>query len=286
MKICIRDDDTGFITKPTDLENAYGELWGQVPITLAVIPFTHGGHLKSLQYSGLFDRLQKIRDFEKNANAKQLADYHRLLPVGDNPELIGFLNPFIESHKIEVALHGYNHRYYENGAEFINRHIDYYQIRDGKEYLEKLFNINIETFIPPSNRIDLVNCAFLNQLDLNLFISGTIITYSKMENIKRKLRLVLDNKGYLIDKLLNKVIVSTTIDGLSVTACDTFKLNMTANEYFKIVEKSLGDTGKLCIATHYQPLNEIVEYKSEFYKLINMLIQKYPSLQFKLAKDF
>ena len=286
MDICIRDDDTGFITKPSDLLHAYGDLWGEIPITLAVIPFTHGGHLKSLEYDGCTNRLQKIREFELAATAKQLADHHRLLPVGDNANLVEFLLPLIKKEKIEVALHGFNHRYCENGAEFINNHVDFYQIRDGKEYLEKLFNTSIKTFVPPSNRIDLKNCDYLNKLSLNLLMSGTITTYSKFENFIRKLYLATENKDYLKNRIFKKTIVDSTCRGLKVTHCQTFGVNMTATEYFNLVEKGLNDTGKLCVATHYQPLNEMAGYNNEFKNFINMLCKKYPSIKFKLAKDF
>ena len=41
-KIGIRDDDTNFYTHPDELIFAYGEVWNECPVTLAVIPFIKG----------------------------------------------------------------------------------------------------------------------------------------------------------------------------------------------------------------------------------------------------
>jgi len=40
----IRDDDTSFFTRPEELEAVYRSLWGQIPISLAVVPFTVAAH--------------------------------------------------------------------------------------------------------------------------------------------------------------------------------------------------------------------------------------------------
>ena len=42
MKFAIRDDDTCYFTDPADLERVYHDVWEQVPVCLATVPFAIG----------------------------------------------------------------------------------------------------------------------------------------------------------------------------------------------------------------------------------------------------
>lgn len=135
-----------------------------------------------------------------------LDKYH---PLEESPGMIALLKEYLDKGLIEVALHGFSHqtnihhpnsvkKIYEN--EFypgINRHwlarkpkrkatlsnpsgynefkglpyeIQKEKVMKGKVYLERLFNIRIQTFIPPFNGIDkaLLNIVKENGFDIVL----------------------------------------------------------------------------------------------------------------------
>ena len=64
--ICLRDDDTNYYTTLEELESGYGEFWGNLPITLATIPFVHGSERKILDFErDGKNKYQSLRKWEK-----------------------------------------------------------------------------------------------------------------------------------------------------------------------------------------------------------------------------
>ena len=89
LLFAIRDDDTSFFTDATELEDAYGNLWDKIPISLGVIPcdvktYNRGNQLKFYQES-------------------------EPIPITENSSLIKFLGESIEKGRLEIMLHGYDH---------------------------------------------------------------------------------------------------------------------------------------------------------------------------------
>jgi len=75
------------------------------------------------------------------------------------PEKAGVFKEAVQSGTLEIAAHGYSHQPLsnENRSEFSG--VDYQtqaeKIRSGKEYLEKIFGVRVNTFMPPYNSCDL-----------------------------------------------------------------------------------------------------------------------------------
>lgn len=171
--ICLRDDDTCFNTSVEELKKAYGKIIGEIPITLGVIPFVHG----SLDVMNSFDdnKIPQLIEYKNKASADDLTKFYTTHPVGANKELVSFLMPYIKGGKIEIAQHGFGHGYNERGPELFSNEIGFEALRDGKQYLEKVFETKVETFIPPSNTIDVTCVSYLRRLGFKLFSSGTIV---------------------------------------------------------------------------------------------------------------
>src|ERR1700730_8640881 len=87
----IRDDDTSFFTRPEELEVIYRPLWGQIPISLAVVPFTVAAH--------------RIKVFSTSAPEGQT------FPFGETSELVTYLEERVQRRQIEIMLHGFTHQY-------------------------------------------------------------------------------------------------------------------------------------------------------------------------------
>ena len=145
MKVILRDDDTCFYTKPSELEDAFRTLPG-IPISISVIP--HAAY----EHRGTFP-------YRPAAPVEGYAD------IADNQLLVSYLKEQVASGCYSLMLHAIHHEYYlRNDGEWNTemRELPYCQIYEGilrgKAYLEQLFGIRISTFISASNDIS-ANCA-------------------------------------------------------------------------------------------------------------------------------
>ena len=148
MKFAIRDDDTNFFTKPKELEHIFNRIWNRCPISLAVVPFhscTKTNQIPKKYWSG-----------------------NKLFPIDKNNQLIKFLKQKIKEEKIDILLHGYNHKIETNGFEFELIKEPYNKIMEGKNYLEELFDVKISVFVPPNNSISSKSVKALRKAKLNI----------------------------------------------------------------------------------------------------------------------
>jgi len=76
----------------------------------------------------------------------------------NNKGLMTILKEHLRLGLAEIALHGYSHQNYGKKlrSEFMGMPYDeqYRKIKDGKEYLERIFHTKVKTFIPPFNAYD------------------------------------------------------------------------------------------------------------------------------------
>ena len=137
MKIVIRDDDTSFFTQPEELEQAY-DFVREGPVSLSVVPRTVPHHEKGVLPYG-----EGIP-----------AGYY---PVGDNAELVAYLK---HNSRYDLMLHGHTHEYRQIDGKWYPEMLwkDEARVREelrqGKEYLESLFDREITVFVAPSNAVN------------------------------------------------------------------------------------------------------------------------------------
>jgi hypothetical protein len=156
MRFAIRDDDTSFFTEPELLERVYGDLWDEVPISLAVVPFhasTKSGAVPREHWEG-----------------------DREFPTADNAALVTFLSEQIQQGRVSVLLHGYNHKNYPGGFEFqVGEHLAD-RIAKGRLELERLFNVQVQTFVPPHNALSRRGLEAVDRAGLNVL--GSFLSFS------------------------------------------------------------------------------------------------------------
>ncbi len=129
MHFAIRDDDISYFTAINNLKRVYKGIWDLIPISFAVIPFIHG----SVRF------IPKKHQKDKN------------YPIGNNKILIKFLKNKIKENKASIMLHGYSHRLNNKGHEFDIDSNLFEKIKEGKDYLETLFDTKIKSFVAPNH---------------------------------------------------------------------------------------------------------------------------------------
>jgi|GEM_PF-675814 len=152
MKFAIRDDDTCYFTSPEDLKSAYGDMWGKVPISLAVIPFVKARKAPFIP--------------------KEYQNSGREYPIGENHELVSFIEKEVRKGNVSIMLHGYNHEYYPQ-PEFVAGKNLTEKVKQGKQYLEEVFGVEIKTFVPPSNKISAEGFKAVKKCGMNLLYYPT-----------------------------------------------------------------------------------------------------------------
>lgn len=152
MKFLVRDDDPCYYTRVEELEHCYNKVYHEVPICLSVTPFRVAG-----------------KYFPDAANPEQE------MPIHENNELVAYLKEGLNASHYELALHGYSHIYH-NDISREGRVPEYYT--SGKDltrktakaidYLNNLFDCEINTFVPPSNHISKTGIEAIVENNLNL----------------------------------------------------------------------------------------------------------------------
>lgn len=133
MRFAIRDDDTNFFTRPEQLERVYRRYWDRIPISLAVVPV----HASTRSRAIPAEHWDGGPDF----------------PIGENVELVDSLRRHVAARRVSPMLHGYSHRNYPTGYEFEVAPRLGERLARGRGYLEALFGVPIQTFVPPHNAL-------------------------------------------------------------------------------------------------------------------------------------
>lgn len=282
MLINIRDDDTNYFTSVDDLRAAYGELWGKVPITLACIPFVTEPYFDMLKIDG-YDRSERLRKMAQNwdlQNGEQLSQKLKRFPIGENQLLIQEIKPLIESNNLEIGLHGYEHRYFPDGAECYNRHLNRFNFIDGKKYLESVFQTQINLFIPPSNKIGFREYTYLRDSKLNLVTSSSISYCNVLEKIAFNFKRIIESPSFYIKKILRNNPSYFKALNVRVINSSTFRLNDTPASFLQRNRVSIENNQFLSIATHYFVLQQNNDYQKRFFNMLDLLDKEYGGLEF------
>ncbi len=150
VRFAIRDDDTSYFTKPEELKKAY-DFIENGPVSLSVVPRTVPHHEKGVRPYG-----------------EGIA--YGYYPVGDNRELVAYLK---HNSGYDIMLHGHTHEYQQINGEWFpemmwkdeNRIRE--EMRQGKEYLEQLFDRKITVFVAPNNAVSAKTIRSVEALHMN-----------------------------------------------------------------------------------------------------------------------
>jgi predicted deacetylase len=156
MKVAIRDDDTCFFTDPAELERVYHDVWDQVPICLATVPFAIG-----------YERAGIPREHWGDGEAFALER---------NSALTAFLKSLVARRRVTIALHGYTHQDYPDGFEFQAAPDPERRVNDGLKYLrEVLSTTKVSIFVPPHNAMSRRGLAAVGAARLNIL--GSFLSF-------------------------------------------------------------------------------------------------------------
>lgn len=272
-----------------------GGIWGKLPITLATIPFEHGSERKILDCEGVEDsKCASLRKWELKATADELTEYHKVWPVGGNKNLVEYLKNMIKAGKIEIAQHGVFHRYNEFGAELWDdkpdrgrrlNSIAFAAIRDGKEYLEKVFDTKIETFVPPANTIDKTVQRYVYDLGMNLLDSGSIC----YQNNKAKILSFMLDPASALEKISRAVKGELNPiyrrNGLYLFSAYTYGTQTEYDTAFKSLKNSLDKCGFAAACSHYRTLVNNKDYRGRYIKLL-LAISELPDVEVVTANKY
>lgn len=271
--ICLRDDDTNFFTTIDELKRGYGDFWGRLPVTLAVVPFEHGSERKILDYDLENDKFYMLRKWQESASAEELTEYHKVYPVGGNRELTEELKRLCKDNKVEIAQHGVFHRYNERGGELFADEMAYEAIRDGKEYLEKVFSTQILMFIPPSNTIDEGCLRYVKRLNMHLFCSGSVHFKSSWSKAAAYMRDIVSAAEILGDKLSGRELPIHRRLGIYTFGSVTYNIFNDENEILDRVLQSLEKCGFAALGTHYRLLAD-TKYRDHYHHVLSLLSER------------
>jgi hypothetical protein len=266
LKIAIRDDDLSIETSITDLSNAYDEILGRLPISFSTIPFLHK---TQKLFSDNFinkSRVEQIKDLVEYSNKLTFISIEEFYSLGflhKNNILTKYIKNLIKLKKCEITLHGVTHRFSSKGAEFKRYEIITDDISIAKNYLESLFEIKVNYFIPPSNSLNYLNFRNLIKENLSVALSGSLL----FDNFYDRFRYYFQIFKY---NSLHKIISRRThniikIGTNSIIKCETFRINDTMESFLSRIE--IKKLKYLVIATHYSNF-KVLAYKKEFHKLI------------------
>lgn len=236
MKLIIRDDDLSYFAKPETLDPLYKDIWNICPISFAVVPFIYSGQRES---------------------PIQFRDTKKLYPIGKNTKLVKFLKEKIAEGKVTIVQHGYSHKNY--GSKFECERKDfkkvYEEIRKGKEYLEKLFGIEINCFVAPHDRLSKVAIKAIEKAEFKLicraysplprevqFNVNYLKSYSKLVKFWFKYKTKY-RYPYVLDFGNHKEAYSYRLDS-------SFIKNV--NKIINFIKKN---NGLLCVTGHYRTIS-------------------------------
>jgi predicted deacetylase len=155
MKVALRDDDACYFTAPEALERVYHDVWDQLPVCLATVPFAIG-----------YERPGIPREHWHSGEAFALER---------NAPLVAFLKDTMARGRATVALHGYTHQDYPTGYEFQAAPDPERRIAEGLSYLERVLGRRASIFVPPHNALSKRALAAVSAAGLNLL--GSFLSF-------------------------------------------------------------------------------------------------------------
>lgn len=251
MKVAIRDDDTAFFTKPEDLEKAY-DFVKKGCISLSVVPNTVPIHRDDVFPYGM-----GIKKGFYN--------------IENNLELVSYLKEGFEVGKYDLLLHGYSHEYLQVNNKWIaemrwkNQKQLEYELKEGREQLEKIFGKKITVFVAPNNSIDKKAVSVIEEMGMNY--SGIILHRDRAFSMNYIYNYLLRWSVRLIKKIpypgildygRHKELVAFTLDNFE----------RLVYEYHQCKKKNQ----PFVVYTHYWQLNENDKAKDLLKKIYNYVL--------------
>lgn len=238
MLFAIRDDDTCAFTRPEEIESIYQDISDICPVSLSVTPFRVTGSPR-----------------RKNAVPAKYYGSTDELPLENNQDLISFLKEEISKGRISITLHGYNHTVYPEGPEYFAGHDLTRKTAKGKNYLESIFGIKVQTFVPPNNTIGINGLKAIIANNLNLINIPSCSTRPYILNIPKfiKIRWYRSIYNFPYPFVLN---LPDHKEVAYFSLVPTVKLDYLLRRLMFVYKKN----GVFILSTHYHEMSEYMKY--------------------------
>ncbi|MBI4981954.1 MAG: DUF2194 domain-containing protein [Candidatus Omnitrophica bacterium] len=255
MDILLRDDDINYFTTPEELQDAWGWYFNQkgAKLNFAIIPFV------------------SPVEFCKTGTNEET--------IGKNSRLVDYLKERIKENKVEIILHGYSHASSGKRFEFESNNSQELseKIKKGKAYLEELFGIKINSFVPPHNAISAAGLKEVSRNNLNLLAAVPLnplkvgFSFKKQSAYLKRLIFSITHKKILKGKFIYPNL--QILHNIQQLDCFNFLPELfTPQELFNFIKCVKEAKGIFCLSVHYWQLNESARSKlEETFKLIQSL---------------
>ena len=252
MNFVIRDDDLSFYTDISKLKNLYDPVFKMgFKVSFAVIP-------RNSKTINIHNRRKYYQSEERSW-------------IGENRELMKYIQPLVENNYIEIMLHGYDHKYEIKEGKFIGECIQknklqlYQDLKEGKAYLEKVFTKNIYSFVPPSNQIDGKAIQILKQIGIK-YLSGTITpTYN------RKISLINTHNWllYISHFLLHRTQYPFIMKEDRIKAITYYSINLSSKTLINKLSYCQKKGAPFVLLVHHWELYSNKKLKIKFYNFLS-----------------
>ena len=266
----IRDDDLNYFHDIDIIEDNLKEIWQYGPVSMSAIPFVMGNWHKNTTILDMYSG-NTVPEFE----LKKIIEDKKTYPIGENKILVKYIKQKIKENKIELMIHGINHRNdddklillknnYAIGAEFNTNQNKVKKLKEAKNYLEKIFETEIKYFAPPQNSLNYNGIKSIISSDLNicayphlagLSIMEMITTYGVTQLVELIGHKILNKMIKKVDYPYNKPL---KLFKRNLIMCDhrSIQTGTDIDSLFKIINCSIREKEKFILSTHSHAFNE------------------------------
>ena len=262
MRFALVDHDTNYFTKPEQLESVYEKIWEKIPICLSIVPFhacTKSGAIPQEYWQG-----------------------DRIFPIGENKKLVEFIKRKINENKISILMHGYSHKDYENGYEFEVGDRLYEKVKEGKKYLQELFQVEIKTFAPPHNTLSKEGMKAVITNKLNILGSFSFRLFQRPFQLKN-IFYFLKRRSFQRKNKTFFYPFSMQFKDHNELDCYSLIPSTHLEDLIQKLDLARRYNGDFCLATHYWEVSNpqtldtfrrFTEYVNKFINITHLSINK------------
>ena len=235
----IRDDDLNFFTTPNDIKDAYGDLFGKVPINFFFVPYLR-------DINATYEKSELDYFWQK-------MNFTGTVSIFDNEPLVSFVKEQIELQNIDVGLHGLHHVKHELKAP-----LDEDKLAMALASAKSLFGRDIKSISAPNNTMSKPSEATLEKFFKFIHISYSHklwerkLSFSNMKWFLISTLSKLSGRGqhtlFAPGKPINR---HTEISSIPISSVQD------ANYVDNLLDHFIAaDSGYICLATHYYDMRD------------------------------